>query len=170
MQVPKRKSEIFGNPYTEEDNNITQAKLDMLKGEFEDLEQHQHAKASEDLRVAREMGDLSENAAYTEAKGRLRGINNRMLSLKERIKNAIVIDEGATRGGKVRIGSTVTLLVNGKKRIYQILGSQETSPGEGRISHHSPLGISLMGSSAGENIKVTAANGKEVEYQILEVS
>ena len=159
---------MFGNPHSDQDNHITQAKFDMLKGELEDLEHVQHKKTSEELRVAREMGDLSENAAYTEAKSRLLKMNNRILSIKERLKNAVIIDE-RTAGGRVQIGATVTLSANGKTRVYQILGSQETSPGEGKISHHSPLGSALLGKSAGETVTITTAADKKIEYQILKV-
>lgn len=168
MQVPKRKSETDRLAGRQEDHYLTPEKLRRLKADLEDLEKNQRPKTVEDLARAREMGDLSENAAYTEAKARLARIDGRIFSLKERIKNAIVIETGADPSGRIRIGSTVVLSVGGKQRTYQILGSQETNPAAGRISHLSPLGAGLMNRRAGETVTVTA-DGRDIVYAIMEV-
>lgn len=147
---------------------MTAEKVRRLKADLEDLERVQRPKAVEDLTKAREMGDLSENAAYTEAKARLGRIDGRVLSIKDRLKNAIIIETGADPSGKIRIGSTVVLMINGNRRTYQILGSQETNPAAGRISHLSPLGKALIDRRAGETVTV-AANGRDIVYTIVEV-
>ncbi|MBI4457976.1 transcription elongation factor GreA [Candidatus Uhrbacteria bacterium] len=168
MQVPKRKSEMDRLAGRQEDHYMTAEKVRRLKADLEDLERVQRPKAVEDLTKAREMGDLSENAAYTEAKARLGRIDGRVLSIKDRLKNAIIIETGADPSGKIRIGSTVVLMINGNRRTYQILGSQETNPAAGRISHLSPLGKALIDRRAGETVTV-AANGRDIVYTIVEV-
>lgn len=170
MRVPKRQSELhkkYGR--TSDDRYLTQSAMQRLKRDLEDLQDRQRPQAVEDLTRAREMGDLSENAAYSEAKGRLARIDGRIFSLKERLKYAIPIESGADASGRIRIGATVTVEVGGKERQYEILGSQETNPAKGRISHLSPLGKALMGRKAGEAVTITNAEGREIDYRIVDV-
>jgi len=169
MQLPKRKSEEhrkYGR--RDDDRYLTAAAIQKLRRELENLERLQRPKALEDLTRAREMGDLSENAAYHEAKARLGRIDGRVFNLKERIKNAIVIETGTDDSGRVQIGSTVVVEVGGRQRTYQILGSQETNPSAGRISYVSPLGAALMGRAAGESATVKTQE-REVTYRVIEV-
>ncbi len=169
MQIPKRKSEEhrkFGR--RDDDLYLTEEAIQKLKRELADLEQNQRPKTVEDLTRAREMGDLSENAAYHEAKARLGRIDGRIFNLKERIKNAIVIKPVRDGSGRVQIGSAVVVEVNGHERSYQILGSQETNPAAGRISHVSPLGAALMGHAAGETVTVRTQD-RESSYRIVSV-
>jgi len=169
MEIPKRQSEMFKKyGRRDDDRYLTAAAVERLKRELRDLEEQQRPQTVEDLTRAREMGDLSENAAYHDAKARLGRIDGRIFSLKERIKNAVVIEPSADGSGRVQIGSTVILNVNGKQRTYQILGSQETNPATGRISHLSPLGAALLGHAAGETVTVRTQD-KETPYRIDEV-
>lgn len=164
MQIPKRKPGKYAGPA---DDHLTHAAIKKLQEDLVRLEQARPA-AVEELRRTREMGDLSENAAYTAAKGRLLGMDIRAQEIKERLKNAIPIRHGAGPGGTVRLGATVTLTVNGKERVYDIVGAQEADPASGAISYHSPLGARLIGRRAGETVTVTV-NGREVVYGIVEV-
>ena len=150
------------------DDLLTEAAIARLRRTLEELQTVDRPRAVEDLSRAREMGDLSENAAYSEAKGRLMRIDGRVFSIKERLKNAIVIKKGADPEGRVRVGATVVVTVNGNRREYEILGSQETNPSKGRISHQSPVGKALMGKRAGESVAVKAQD-REITYKIEEV-
>ncbi|MEK9152780.1 MAG: transcription elongation factor GreA, partial [Patescibacteria group bacterium] len=150
------------------DHYMTPEKVRRLKADLEDLEKNQRPKTVEDLTKAREMGDLSENAAYTEAKAHLGRIDGRIFSIKDRLKNAIIIESGTDASGRIRIGSIVVVSVGGNERTYQILGSQETNPAAGRISHLSPLGSALIDHKVGDTVSV-AANGREIAYVILDV-
>lgn len=166
MRIPKRKP----GKYAEEpaDAHLTAAAIRQLKDELERLEKHVRPKAVEELRRTREMGDLSENFAYTAAKAKVGGLDHRIFSIKERLKQAILITPGAGPGGTVRIGATVEVEVGGKRKTYQITGSQETDPAGGRISHLSPLGAALMNRKAGD-VAAVNLNGRTVEYKIIEV-
>jgi len=115
------------------------------------------------------MGDFSENAAYQMAKWRLRAINYRITTLEEKLKSAVPIDMSETTSGKVRVGSTVVVEVNGKQIEYQILGSQESNPLKGRVSYLSPLGAALMNHQVGDIVNVKIGE-KEIEYKIKSVS
>jgi len=169
MQVPQRKSQAFRKYGQETDNYITAEAIEMLKGELSHLETVSRPKTVVDLTKAREMGDLSENAAYHMAKGRLGGIDYRIAEIKDKLKNAILIEKGANDKGEVKIGSTVTVEINGRERIFEITGSQETNPGSGKISHQSPVGKALLNHKAGEKINITGASGNNIEYKILKV-
>lgn len=112
-------------------------------------------------------GDFSENHAYSLAKGRLRGINQRILDIENHLKKAKIIDQKKNRN-KVELGCTVTIKINNKNKTYQILGSSETNPDKNIISHNSPLGQALMGYKTGDKMKILIAQ-KEVECEILKI-
>lgn len=116
----------------------------------------------------REMGDLSENAGYQTAKAQLTRVNFRILEIEEELKHAVVITRGASTGGRVRIGSTVTVRTGNRELTFEILGSREAHPSRGRISHNSPLGSALMDHMVGDRVTVTV-NGKTTAYTIVDV-
>ena len=162
MQVPKRKGEEMRKLQMQTDNQVTSAKLHRMEKELKDLTENQRPEAILEVQRTQEMGDLSENAAYQEAKWRLRRINSRILSLTERINNAIVIEESIDNT-IVSLGSTVVLESDSDKRRFQIVGAQETDPAHGRISHSSPLGSSLIGKIVGESVEMSGVIYKVVE-------
>lgn len=168
MQIPKRRSSErrkYGGPA---DDFLTPAALKKIEDELRRLEKVSRPRALEDLTRAREMGDLSENAAYSEAKGRLMKIDSLIFEMKEKLKFAVVIRPGADAEGRARIGSTVVVTVNGKEKSYELTGSQETDPSTGRISHLSPLGRALLGKKAGDEASVKGP-AKMITYRIVAV-
>jgi transcription elongation factor GreA len=167
MQIPKRRSQSL-QVREEQDNLMTADKLARLKQDLEDLEKRQRPKIVEDLVFAREQGDLSENAEYQDAKAKLARLDGRVFGIKERIKNAQVIEQTSDSSGKARVGSKVTILNRGKEKTYQIVGTQESNPSRGMISHHSPLGSALLGKQAGE-LAVAEINGERVEYLVVRI-
>lgn len=166
MQVPKRKPGKYASGPA--DYHLTHEAIRALKEELERIETRVRPKAVEELRRTREMGDLSENFAYSAAKGKLLGLDTRVLEIKDRLKNAVPIAHGPARDGGARIGATVTVEVGGKRRVFDIVGSQEAAPGSGSISYLSPLGAALIGKKAGEKVSIEAS-GKRVEYLVVEV-
>lgn len=168
MQVPQRKSEQLRRAGQAADDFLTAEAVRRLKEELEDLEKKQRPHALEDLTRAREMGDLSENAAYTEAKGRVARIDGRRYAIEDKLKRAVVIEPGTDVSGQIRLGSTVVIETDGQRRTYQIVGAQEAAPNAGRISHVSPLGAALLNLKAGETAIVKAPN-REIRHLIIEV-
>jgi transcription elongation factor GreA len=167
MRIPQRRSQAL-QVREEQDNLMTPEKLARLKHDLEDLEKNQRSKIVDDLVFAREQGDLSENAEYQDAKAKLGRIDGRIFNLKERIKNVQVIEHGTDSSGKVRVGSTVTVLSDGREKTYQIVGTQESNPSRGMISHHSPLGSALLGHAVGE-FAVLERDGQQIGYRIIDV-
>lgn len=167
MQLPKRKSEILAQSKREQvDAYLTQDKIDRLQHELVDIQKRQQPEALEELKRTQEMGDLSENAAYQEAKWTLRRLNARILSIQERLKHAIVIQK--VDDGTVQIGSTVVVSIDGIQRTFEIVGEQETDPTRGRISFKSPIGKELIGHREGE-VMHPKLGEKIVEIGIVKV-
>ena len=120
-----------------------------------------------DVKTFAANGDFSENAEYQIAKAKLRGLNRRIDEARDLINKAVIIKPGKDLG-IIELGSTVTVQVYGNKKTYQILGSTETKPEKGIISHNSPIGSALIGKKVGEEISVVIGD-KEVNYIILKV-
>ena len=169
MQIPKRKSEQDRLARQQSDHHLTAEAVEALRRELQNLKEHQRPRLAEETQRMREMGDLSENAGYQAAKAQLTRINFRILEIEEELKHAIVIDRGSGASGQVRIGSTVTIRTGDRESTFEILGSQESNPGRGRISHGSPLGRALLGHGAGDAIAVNV-NGKTTAYAIIRVA
>lgn len=165
MRTPIRKPGKY--THLKPDPNLTEEKFNELKEKLERLKKFSRPNAAAEVRRLAEMGDFSENAAYQIAKGRLRGINQRILDIEDHLKNAVII-KSAKNINTVQLGCKVTIESNGKPKTYLILGSSETNPAEGIISHNSPIGSALMGHKAGDIVKVKL-NNKEVEYRIIRI-
>lgn len=164
MQIPKRKSENYIRPKF--DPHITEDKFNELKEKMEKLKKS-HPRAAEEVKRLAKMGDFSENFAYQAAKGHLRGINQRILEIEDQLNRAVIIKPDKELCA-VQIGCNVTIETNGKQSTYVILGSAETNPSLGIISHNSPLGSALLGRKVGDVINLKLAD-REVEYKIMEI-
>lgn len=167
MQFPKkRKSDELRKQddgpihLTEEGFKHLQEKLERLKRTLPDF-------INETQRTAA-YGDRSDNAEYKEAKSILRRTHWQILSIQDQIKRAVIIVSGLNAFGTVQLGSTVVLDIDGLQKTFQILGSHETNPAKGRISHQSPLGAALMNHAKGDTVTVQTASGAK-KYRILEI-
>lgn len=167
MQTPYRKYDKI--PRQKSDPHITEEKFRELKNKLERLKNIQRPREAEEVKRLAAMGDFSENAGYQLAKSRLRGINQRILDIEDLLSRAEII-KPLINTGKIQLGNYVTIknLETGKNKTYQILGSAETNPLTGVISHNSPLGAALLDKRAGEIISLEI-NGKKITYQIIEI-
>lgn len=167
MQVPYRRSEK-NRRHQAQDYHLTAAKFIELKEKLRYYREVKRPRESAEVQRLALMGDFSENAGYQLAKGRLRGLNNRILELENLLKRAEIIPE-VRSGNEIALGSCFTLERAGRRRQYQLLGSVETDPDQGVISHHSPLGSALLGRKAGDKISLEI-NGRKIEYQIISLN
>ena len=151
MRVPTRRSEK--DALQKVDPHITAEKCAALESELDRLKKVGRFKLMKEVATLAEMGDLSENAAYQIAKGKLRGINQRILDLEAQLKRAIIITHTLS-SHSVCLGSLVTVEVDGKEKAYRILGSTEVNPLQNIISHNSPLGLALMGKKVSDTFSV----------------
>jgi len=164
MQLPIRKPGKY--THLKPDQHLTEAKYNELKNKLERLKFNRPRLAEEVKKYASD-GDFSENAAYQIAKGKLRGMNQRILEIEDHLKRAIIIKPNKN-SHIVQLGSSVTVAVGEKEKTYLILGSSETNPQKGIISRSSPIGASLIGKKINDKVKIKLAD-KEVEYKIIKI-
>lgn len=145
---------------------FTQKGYDELVGQRKKL-LSQRPQAVANLREAREMGDLSENGYYKEARARLSFIDGRVRHFDHLLGRAVVVK--STNKNVVEIGSQVTIAGGGKKSTYTIVGGYESDPSLGTISHRSPIGSALMGKRAKNTVNVHTPAG-EAKYTILKIT
>jgi transcription elongation factor GreA len=143
---------------------ISKEGLQKMKDELRFLQTDKRQEIAARIEKAKDLGDLSENADYTEAKEEYSFTEGRILDLKDAIMRATVI-EG--RGGDtVSIGCRVRVSVDSKEREFTIVGAPEADPLKGLISNESPIGRALIGKRAGDTAEVSAPSGI-VRYTIL---
>jgi transcription elongation factor GreA len=168
MRLPIRKSEQLHQSKQEPSSPyLTKEGLDRLKQKLQRLKIQELPQAIEDVRRTAEFGDFSENAEYQEAKARMRRLHTQIFSLEEKIKQAVVIEKNGS-SGEIALGSTVMVRSNGKNRVFEIVGPQESDPTHHRISHLSPLGTRLMGKTVGDIVKLQTLSG-EILYRIVKI-
>lgn len=137
---------------------LSKERLEELKAELEQLSHEGRRAVADRLKRAKEYGDLSENSEYSEAKDEQAAVERRILELEDTIKNAAIIKK-TTGSDTVVVGSTVTVKDKSKISVYQIVGSNEAMPEEGKISNESPLGKAFLGRRVGEEVKVGTPKG-----------
>lgn len=147
---------------------ITQTGKEKLKQELEDRKVKTRREIAEAIKEAKEQGDLSENAEYTEAKRQQRENESRIMQLENIIRTSEVVSHSGTNGS-VEIGSVVEIETGGKKMTFEIVGSNEADPLGGKISNESPIGKAFLDKEKGDSFQVELPNGKKVEYKILDI-
>ncbi len=149
---------------------LTNEGLKKLEEELDELKSVKRKEIAEKIKVALSFGDLSENSEYDEAKNDQAMVESRIATLEAMLKNVKIIDESELSAEHVHIGSKVR--VNDRtyeeETVYQIVGSNEADPLNGRISDESPVGKGLIGHAVGDVVDIETPNGI-VEYEILEI-
>ena len=148
---------------------VSQAHLESMQAELERLRNDERHRISQMLHEAIKDGDLSENAAYDDAKMRQGMLEAKIRELESKLRHAELIEEGGG-SSSVGVGSRVRLVevASGDELNYQVVGPEETNPRGGKISHRSPVGRAILGKSAGEEVEV-ATPGGAVRYRIVSV-
>lgn len=141
--------------------------LEKLKNELYDLKTKKRKEIASRLEHAKTLGDLSENAEYQEAKEEQSLVETQIAEHEETIRNAVVIAK-ASSTDVVSVGSTVRVGSSQGEETYTIVGSEEASPAEGKISNESPLGRSFLGRRVGDRVEVKTPGGV-ISYQIAEI-
>ncbi len=147
---------------------LTQKRLEELKQELNELKTNKRLEVAEQLRQAKELGDLSENSEYLEAREEQTRLLRRIAEIEDILRHASIIKEGASRDS-VEVGSTVDVFRDKKPLKFIIVGSEEAKPEEGYISNESPLGHELLGKRVGDSIEITTPSGK-IQYKIQKIS
>ncbi|MEK9156540.1 MAG: transcription elongation factor GreA [Patescibacteria group bacterium] len=151
------------------ENKITYVSAEALaelKQELENRVKVLRPEIAAKISDAREMGDLSENFAYHEAREQQGQNETRVTDLQQMLLDVVVVD--AQHGGSIALGSTFIVSVKGMEKTYSLVGENEASPMDGRISNMSPLGLAFMGRKEGDVVKVEVPSGM-MEYTIVKV-
>lgn len=138
---------------------LTKEGKEELEKELNDLVLVKRAEITERIKIARDFGDLSENAEYDAAKNEQAMIEGEILEIENKLKYAVIIKEA--KKGTVSLGSKVTFVDDdlNEEFTYEIVGTTEADVELGRISNESPIGNALLGHKAGDNIKVSVPAG-----------
>lgn len=139
---------------------ITPEGLEALKAEVEELEGPARELIADRLKVAREMGDLKENAEYHIAKEDQAHLETRIQRVRERLRDAVVVETDSAPKTSFAFGRTAVIVdSNGKEHTWTLVGSTEASLANGKLSAESPVGLALQNRSVGEEVEVKTPKG-----------
>ncbi len=147
---------------------VTKQGLKKIQNELDELKQVKRKEIAERISEAKELGDLSENAEYIEAKEEQGFVESRIIELEQMLKNTELIST-KTGSSTVQVGSTITVeSESGDELTYTIVGSSEANPEEKLISNESPLGSAFLKKKVGETVSVETPQGTST-YSIKKI-
>ena len=149
---------------------LTREGYEKLKEEIAYLSNEKRREVAERIRIAREFGDIAENAEYDDAKNEQAMLEHRIAQLEERLANARVIEADEVTTDTVSVGSKVRLKdMDANQTVeYHIVGSAEANPAEQKLSNESPVGKAIIGKKKGEIVEVAAPRGS-LKYKIMDI-
>lgn len=147
---------------------FTEEGLKKLHTELDERKLKTRQVIADAIKEAKEQGDLSENAEYSEAKRQQNENETRIAELEAMLKDSVVAAKQKS-SSSVSIGSHVTVTMKGKEMHFEIVGSNEVDPAAGKISNESPLGKEFIGKNKGERVEVVTPGGK-VQYEIIAIA
>ena len=146
----------------------TQEGKEKLEEERRYLGTEKRAEVGERIRVAREFGDISENSEYDDAKNEQGMVEARIAEITRILAEATIVTT-PKRSNKVNIGSTVTINMSGRERVFTIVGGAESDVANGKISNESPVGSALIGHKKGDHVETTGPTGRLIEMDIIKI-
>lgn len=150
---------------------MTARGLEKLKEELRYLKEEKRQELADYMGAALADGDLRESAAYDEARLLQSANEVRIADLEELIHRAVVVEHEEGAIAIARLGASLTLSgQDGEDLVFHLVGTHEADILEGRVSDESPLGLSLIGKKAGDNVTVTSPAGNATVYQVVNVS
>lgn len=148
------------------DQIISQEGYDKLKQELELLTKTRRQEIARRIQTAKDMGDLSENAEYSEAKDAQAFNEGRVAEIETLLKNVTVVN--GHHKTEVGMGSIVTVKINNDIKKFTIVSFNEVDPSAGKISNESPLGRAFLHKKKGSILKISTPKG-EMEYEIINI-
>lgn len=147
---------------------FTEEGLKKLTVELEERKTKIRQEIAEAIKEAKEQGDLSENAEYSEAKNHQNENESRIAELEGMLKDSVVAAKHKSTS-TIGMGSKLGVKVHGKEFHFEIVGSNEVDPAAGKISNESPLGQAFLGKGKGDKVEVTTP-AATVKYEIVSVN
>ncbi len=145
---------------------LSSAALVDLKKELEHRIKFLRPEIAQKIGDAKEMGDLSENFAYHEAREQQALNETRIITIQDMLVDAVIIDE--KKGGQIGVGSRFKARAGNSEKAFEIVGENEANPMEGKISNVSPIGNACLGHAVGDLVEITVPSGR-IEYTILSI-
>lgn len=143
-----------------------------LRKEYERLKNVERPKVIQRIKQAREMGNLEDNQEYDLAREAQNILEGRILEILEILEHARTISDSDLAApeylGRISLGKTVTVEVQGKQQTFTLVGSIESDPGNGKLSHESPVGSKLMGLKSGDVVTIELPHAT-FDYKIIQV-
>lgn len=168
-ELPRERPEtatIQGDIIMKKQYFLTQSGIDELNTELQGLVA-QRSEVADKIKTAREFGDLAENAEYQSARQEQEKLEARISEVEYILANSELIKK-PTGDSKVSLGSTVTLK-NGTTKVFQVVGTVEANPLEGKISDESPIGKALLGKKVGDEVEIKTPAETTI-YKVVEIS
>ncbi|HET7673804.1 MAG TPA: transcription elongation factor GreA [Candidatus Saccharimonadales bacterium] len=148
--------------------HMTKSGIQELQAELDSLVSRR-GEIADAIKTAREQGDLTENAEYHSAKEEQERTEARISELEHILANTEVISKPRS-GKKVQLGSVVKMKSKGgKEKVFQVVGTVEADPLEGKISDESPIGQALLGKAVGDSVDITTPNDTTT-YKVTDIS
>jgi transcription elongation factor GreA len=150
---------------------LTREGFEKLQTEIEHMRTVRRREVAERIKVAREFGDISENAEYDHAKNEQAMLEARIAQLEDKLRKATVIDESQIDADVVSIGTRVRVKdqKSGQSVAYQIVGSAEADPSDNKLSNESPVGNALLGHKRGDVVTVSVPRGPSRKLKITKI-
>ena len=150
---------------------LTPERYEELQKELTYLKTDRAKEVTEMIKVARGYGDLSENSEYDDAKNEQAKLYARIAEVEDILSNAVVINAGAADADHIGLGCTFTVLDidDNEELTFELVGSQEADPLNGRVSDDAPFGIALVGTKVGDIVEVEAPVGS-ISYKVLKIT
>lgn len=150
---------------------LTPERYEELQKELTYLKTDRDKEVTEMIKVARGYGDLSENSEYDDAKNEQAKLYARIAEVEDILSNAVVINAGAADADHIGLGCTFTVLDidDNEELTFELVGSQEADPLNGRVSDDAPFGIALVGTRVGDIVEVEAPVGS-ISYKVLKIT
>lgn len=140
-----------------------------LEEELDYLVNVRRREVAAEIQSAKEEGDISENSAYDEAKLSQGFVEGRIQTIEAQLRNAVIIQKNGN-SDEVHLGSMVTVEEEGfGQETYEIVGSTEADPLDGRISNESPIGQALLGAKKGDTVVAETPNG-EITFKVIKIA
>jgi transcription elongation factor GreA len=157
-------------PFSVTISDVKDRILKKFEDEIAQLDKELKTELPREIKRARELGDLRENAEYQAAKERQRLVESRISLLQKRVSEIQLMNLERIPRGKVGFGSTVTLREeNGQTIVYQLVMPEDANVDEGLISTASPIGRALLNREEGDEVHVRTPNGAERRFEITKL-
>ena len=165
MPQNKNKGDYF---MTEKKVMLTEDGYNKLVEKLNYLKSVRRIEVAERLKAAIALGDLSENSEYDDAKNEQGLMEARIAQINDILSNAVLV-EAPKRSNRVNIGSTVTVDMGGRERVFTIVGAAEADVSSGKISNESPVGAALLGGKKGDHFTAEGPTGRVIEMDIVKI-